>query len=96
MITDQNFDRLRSAKASFVRLMIYTCIAGALAVIGALFYLSLDGPLTAGMVITTTVGVFVSIVLGAGLMALGFLSSNSGHDQSASGHSARHGSDGQK
>ena len=33
----------------------------------------------------TSIGVFISILLGGGLMAAGFLSSNSGHDERAAG-----------
>jgi len=78
-------DRARqdAARAGFVRLMIYTVVTGVLMVAGALVYLALSAGLTVTMVIATTVGVFLSVLLGAGLMALGFLSSNSGHDEEA-------------
>jgi hypothetical protein len=75
-----------SARTSFKRLMTYTIIAGVLMVIGALYYMSLMGPMTVTTVIATTLGVFFSVLVGAGLMALGFLSSNSGHDDRAAGH----------
>jgi flagellar basal body-associated protein FliL len=71
------------AKASFWRLIIYLAVAGVLMVAAALYYFSLYGPLTPSLVITITIGVFVSIMLGGGLMAAGFLSSNSGHDERA-------------
>ena len=75
-----------AARTSFKRLMLYTIIAGVLMVIGALYYMSLMGPMTATTIIATTLGVFFSVLVGAGLMALGFLSSNSGHDERAAGH----------
>lgn len=73
--------RRRVAIRDFKRLMIYLVIAGLGMVAAALFYLSRYGPLTATLVITTTAGVFVSVVLGGGLMAAGFFSSTSGLDE---------------
>ena len=37
---------------------------------------------------TTTVGVFISIPLGGGLMAAGFLGANSGYDERVAGVTA--------
>lgn len=71
-----------TAKAEFRRTMIWIAIAGVLMVIGALWYLSLFGPLHLHMVIATVAGVFLSIVLGCGLFAAAFFSDKSGHDQS--------------
>lgn len=79
--------RARRATRSFWRLLAYLGIAGVAMVAAALYYLSRNGPMTATLVIATTIGVFVSIVLGGGLMAAGFLSSNSGHDERAAGAS---------
>lgn len=83
MTTQQDTSRFKAAKASFWRLIVYLAIAGAVMVAAALYYLSLHGPLTPTLVATTTIGVFVSILLGGGLMAAGFLSSNTGHDERA-------------
>jgi hypothetical protein len=77
--------RTRQARTSFWRLIIYLGIAGVAMVAAALYYLSLDGRLTPTMVLATGIGVFVSVLLGGGLMAAGFLSSNSGHDERAAG-----------
>lgn len=77
--------RTRKARTSFWRLIVYLGIAGVAMVAAALYYLSLYGPLTPTLVLTTGVGVFISILLGGGLMAAGFLSSNSGHDERAAG-----------
>jgi len=77
--------RTSKARASFWRLIIYLCLAGVAMVIAALYYLSLSGPLTSTLVLSVTVGVFVSVVLGGGLMAVGFFSSNVGHDERAAG-----------
>lgn len=75
----------RKARTGFWRLIAYLGIAGVAMVAAALCNLSLDGPLTPTMVLTTGIGVFVSVLLGGGLMAAGFLSSNSGHDERAAG-----------
>ena len=80
--------RRSSAKHSFWRLIAYLTVAGVVMVAAALYYLSLYAALTPTLVIATGVGVFVSILLGGGLMAAGFLSSNSGHDERASGATA--------
>lgn len=85
MATPTDDARTRKARTSFWRLIVYLGIAGAAMVAAALYYLSLFGPLTPTLVLTTGVGVFVSILLGGGLMAAGFLSSNSGHDERAAG-----------
>ena len=77
--------RTRRARAGFWRLIVYLGIAGVAMVAAALYYLSLYGPLTPTLVLTTSVGVFISILLGGGLMAAGFLSSNSGHDERVAG-----------
>lgn len=89
MTEEQDRARQAGARASFKRLMVYTLLAGVLMVIGALTFLSLFNDLTVHMVIATTAGVFLSVLLGCGLMAAGFLSSNSGHDERAADHRDR-------
>lgn len=64
----------------FRRLMLYLLAAATLMVGTALIYLSSTGALTPTLVIAVTIGVFVSIMLGGGLMAAGFFSARSGHD----------------
>ena len=85
MASLQQDARRRRARTSFWRLIIYLGIAGVAMVVAALYYLSRHGPLTPTLVLTTSAGVFISILLGGGLMAAGFLSSNSGHDERAAG-----------
>lgn len=90
MAVPPDADRLARAKESFKRLMIWTCLAGVLMTAAAIAYLAADeGPLTAHMIVATVAGVFISVFLGAGLMAVGFLSSNSGHDDRAADHRNR-------
>lgn len=48
----------------------------------AMLYLYLTGEMHLHMVIATLAGVFLSVVLGCGLMAASFFSDKSGHDRS--------------
>lgn len=70
-----------SARADFRRMMKLIGIAGIVMTAGALWYLSLFGPLTVHMVVATVGGVFVSVLLGCGLFAAAFFSDKSGHDE---------------
>ncbi|QYE33404.1 MULTISPECIES: hypothetical protein [Sphingosinicellaceae] len=69
-----------SAAKRFRRQIAYLVVAGVVSVPAALAYLASYGPITATMAFAVTFGVFVSIVLGGGLMATGFYSSGSGLD----------------
>ena len=71
----------RRALAEFRRMMLWISLAGVLMVAGALWYLSLYEPLRLHMVVATVLGVFFSVLLGAGLFAAAFFSDKSGHDQ---------------
>lgn len=82
-------NRIVAAKAEFKRMMLIIGIAGIFMVIGALWYLSLYGPLQMHMVIATVGGVFISMVLGCGLFAAAFFSDKSGHDDAATGPPGR-------
>ncbi|SFS02809.1 hypothetical protein [Sphingomonas jatrophae] len=75
--------RNRDATAQFRRMMLTIALAGVLMVAGALWYLSLWGPLRLHMVIATIAGVFLSVLLGCGLFAAAFYSDKSGHDARA-------------
>ena len=69
------------AAAEFRRMILWIALAGVAMVIGALFYISRYEPLRLHMVIATVLGVFFSVLLGAGLFAAAFFSDKSGHDQ---------------
>lgn len=71
------------AWARYRRLMRGMAIVSALAVVLALLYLhfALPGGLSIHMIIATSAGVGLSVMLGAALMGLVFLSSGSGHDE---------------
>ena len=73
-------DRSR-ALAEFKRMMVWIALAGVVMVVGALYYISLHEPLRLHLVIATVLGVFFSVLLGAGLFAAAFFSDKSGHDQ---------------
>ena len=78
----QDTDTSGRAWAEFRRSMYWIVSAGVLMVAGSLWYLSLYGPLHLHMVIATTAGVFLSVLLGSGLFAAAFFSDKSGIDQS--------------
>ena len=71
----------KSAFNQFLRMIGWIAVIAVLMVIGALWYLSLYGPLQLHMVIATILGVFFSVLLGSGLFAAAFFSDKSGHDQ---------------
>jgi glucan phosphoethanolaminetransferase (alkaline phosphatase superfamily) len=73
-------DRSR-ALAEFKRMILWIALAGVVMVAGALFYISRYEPLRLHMVVATVLGVFFSVLLGAGLLAAAFFSDKSGHDQ---------------
>ncbi|UAJ12464.1 hypothetical protein [Polymorphobacter megasporae] len=68
------------AVAQFRRQIAYLVLAGLVSVPAALAYLASYGPVSIALALAVTFGVFVSIVLGGGLMAAGFYSSASGLD----------------
>ena len=70
------------ALREFKRMVTWIVGIGVLMAVGAIVYLALSGDLYLHMVIATLGGVFFSVVLGCGLMAAGFFSDKSGHDQS--------------
>src|SRR4051812_30913810 len=72
-----------AALKEFKRMMVWIGVAGVAMVVLALWYLSLYGPLNIHMVIATTLGVFISTMLGCGLFAAAFFSDKSGHDQAS-------------
>jgi len=75
-----NSDR-QSARADFRRMMLWIVLAAIVTVVAALFYLHATGGLSPHMVIATILGVFFSVLLGAGLMAASYSTDKSGHDR---------------
>jgi len=82
----------QTAWKEFRRMIAWIAVAGVLMVAGALWYLSLYGPLYPSMVFATVGGVFVSTLLGCGLFAAAFFSDKSGHDRDVS-DATRHAED---
>ena len=74
-------DDRQTALADFKRSMKWIVAAAVLMVVGALFYLRLFDALNATTAIATTLGVFLSVLLGCGLFAAAFYSEKSGLDQ---------------
>lgn len=71
-----------TAWARFRRIMAWMALGGALCVALALLFLYWRaGELHIHMVIATVLGVWLTFMLGTGLMALVFLSSGTGHDE---------------
>jgi hypothetical protein len=86
MVKPSPLDKDATAKiawARYRRLMRGMVLVSLLAVVGALAWLrfSMGGALTIHMIIATAAGVGLSVMLGAALMGLVFLSSGSGHDE---------------
>ena len=77
-------DDRTKAMAEFKRIMLWIVGIAVVMVILALTYLYATGELSTNLVIATTLGVFFSMVLGAGLFAAAFFSDKSGHDDSVS------------
>lgn len=72
----------RTAWSRFRRIMLWMALAGALCAGAALIFLGLwTGPMPIHMIIATILGVWLTFMLGTGLMALAFLSSGTGHDE---------------
>ena len=79
------------AVAEFKRMIVWIALAGVVMVVAALFYISRYEPLRLHMVIATILGVFFSVLLGAGLFAAAFFSDKSGHDQDVTDATRRRG-----
>ena len=82
------------ALAEFKRMIVWIALAGVVMVIAALYYISRYEPLRLHMVVATVLGVFFSVLLGAGLFAAAFFSDKSGHDQDVTDATRRHDQDG--
>ena len=76
-------DTSKVAWARYRRLMRGMAIVSLVAVVGALGWLryTMGDALTIHMMIATAAGVGLSVMLGAALMGLVFLSSGTGHDE---------------
>ncbi len=66
----------------FRRIMAWMALAAILTVVAVLHYLrSQIGPLPLSLIIATSAGIGLSVLLGTALMGLVFLSSGTGHDE---------------
>ena len=74
--------------------MKWILLAAVLMVVAALIYLHASGDLTLHLVVATVLGVFFSVLLGAGLFAAAFFSDKSGHDQDVTDATRRKADDG--
>ena len=74
----------RSARRQFCR--IFGLLVGLALVIAAIAVISVsrgDSALHIHMMIATALGVFMTVLIGTGLMTLAFISNSSGHDEAA-------------
>ena len=75
------------AWARYRWIMRWVIAAAVLSVMAALLWLKAEGsPLTVAVVIATSAGVALSVLLAGALMGLIFLSSGSGHDEDVARH----------
>jgi uncharacterized protein (DUF2062 family) len=83
-------ERQHRAWLRYKRMMRWMALAALGAVIAALAFLKATGtPMPLHMVIATSLGVGLSVLLGTALMGLVFLSDAGGHDEAASGRTDR-------
>ena len=82
--------RKQQAALELRRTIKLIAVIGVVMVAGALAYLRFMDAWSLHAVIATTLGVFVSVLLGCGLFALAFFSDKSGHDDDASNSTKRH------
>jgi uncharacterized protein (DUF2062 family) len=83
-------ERRHRAWIRFARTMRWMALAALGAVIAALAWLKATGtPMPLHLVIATSLGVGLSVLLGTALMGLVFLSDSGGHDEDAAGGSER-------
>lgn len=74
------------AWARYRRLMLWMALASLTATVGCLYLLKvMIGEIPIHMLIATSAGVFVSVMLASALMGLVFLSAGSGHDDTVKG-----------
>ena len=74
----------QSPADQFRRMLKWIAVVAVLMVAGALAFLHHSSGLTIATVIATVTGVFLSVMLGSGLLSLAFFSAKSGHDQDVS------------
>ena len=79
----------KRAEAEFWRMARWIAVIGVIMAAGAIAYLAVTGELYFHLVVATILGVFFSVLLGCGLLALSFFSDKSGHDQSVSDATSR-------
>lgn len=79
----------QKAREDFRRMMKWIMAIAIATAAAALLYLHLTGGLSTHMVVATILGVFFSVLLGAGLMAASYFSDKSGHDRDVRDATAR-------
>lgn len=72
--------RRKQARREFKLMLLAIFAISGVVLAAVLWWMSTQGELKLHMIIATTAGVFASMLLGAGLMALAFYSNKSGKD----------------
>jgi uncharacterized protein (DUF2062 family) len=84
----RQLERQQRAWLRYKKMMRWMALAALGAVLAALAYLKATGtPMPLHLVIATSLGVGLTVLLGTALMGLVFLSDTGGHDEAASGRS---------
>jgi uncharacterized protein (DUF2062 family) len=82
----RQLERQHRAWLRYKKTMRWMALAALLAVVAALTFLKLTGtPMPLHLVIATSLGVGLTVLLGTALMGLVFLSDTGGHDEAAAG-----------
>jgi hypothetical protein len=86
----RDLERAHRAWIHYRKTMRWMLLVSIVAALLALVYLKATGtPMRLHLVIATLLGVFLSVLLGTGLMGLVFVSNSGGHDDAATGGERR-------
>jgi hypothetical protein len=80
----RDLERAHRAWVRYRKMMRWmTLVAVAAAILAVLWLKATGSPMKIHLVVATLAGVFLSVLLGTGLMGLVFVSNSSGHDEAA-------------
>jgi len=86
----RDLERAHRAWVRYRKMMRWMTLVSVAAAILAVLWLKATGsPMKIHLVVATLAGVFLSVLLGTGLMGLVFVSNASGHDEAATGRGGR-------
>jgi len=86
----RDLERAHRAWVRYRKMMRWmTLVAVAAAILAVLWLKATGSPMKIHLVVATLAGVFLSVLLGTGLMGLVFVSNSSGHDEAATRREGR-------